>query len=78
MSRKYREWKAYIKFYHPKEKSSLASYRSYKRALQKGLKEDINHARNIHFCFSVYYYRKWRKKWRKSEKIGEKLSLSHN
>lgn len=68
MSRKYREWKKYNKLAHENGmslafKSTLSSYKSIKRKIQKNyknLKNPIGEDR------------------RRSEKIGEELSLSHN
>ena len=58
MSRKYREWKAMIKYYHTEGmihriKSSLASYKSYKRRAQKCLKEYTKYKRKFGLSCTV-------------------------
>lgn len=76
MSRKYREWKASIKYYHTEGmihriESSLASYKSYKRRAQKCLKEYTKYKRKIGLSCSVTAAGIIEKKRRKSEKIRE-------
>ena len=58
MSRQYREWKARIKYFHTEGmiyriKSSLASYKSYKRRGQKCLKEYTKYKRKFGLSCTV-------------------------